>query len=66
MENVKFRIVFEKLDQAMAEDKEPGTDALVSGPTLRLADVEEAREISELRRLASELSEPEPRYFTGN
>jgi hypothetical protein len=48
----RFRVIFERLPQA-EEAKEPGSDLLWIGR-------EELDEIAELRRLALEISEPEP------
>lgn len=57
METIRFKIVFEKLAEAAAsgEPAVPEWTSLVS---------EELDEISELRRLALEIAEPEPQSYT--
>jgi hypothetical protein len=63
----RFKIVFKKLDELAATERDRfGSDDDANRPTSVSAEIEEAREISELRRLAVELAEPEPKFFTGN
>lgn len=57
MEQARFRVVFEKLAEATAS----GEPAALAPASLVF---EELDEISELRRLAIELSEPEPQSYT--
>jgi len=57
MEQTRFKVVFEKLAEVAA-----GGDPVGHEPTSLV--YEELDEISELRRLAVELSEPEPQSYT--
>ena len=61
MDEGRFKIVFQKLKEAAQEQerREPNDEQ-----TLRV-NLAEVQEISELRRLVIELTEPEPKYFTG-
>jgi hypothetical protein len=56
MEQARFKVVFEKLTEATA-----GEAASLEPTALVCAELDE---ISELRRLAVELSEPEPQSYT--
>jgi len=64
MEREPFKIVFQKVAELGPEE-----DSVAVTGAIRLVlpnrDAIEATEISELRRLALELSEPEAKYFTG-
>ena len=57
MEQARFKVVFEKLAEATANVEPAGLE-----PTSLV--FEELDEISELRRLALELAEPEPQSYT--
>ncbi len=58
MEQTRFKVVFEKLAEATSS---AGETASLEPMSLVY---EELDEISELRRLAVELSEPEPQSYT--
>ena len=57
MEQTRFKVVFEKV----AEATSAGEPAVLEPMSLVYAELDE---ISELRRLAVELSEPEPQSYT--
>jgi hypothetical protein len=53
----RFRIVFEKLDEAVQQDGSVSVERIVNAS-------DELDEIAELRRLAAALAEPESRSHT--
>jgi len=55
----RFKIVFDRLAEAVAADRE--TQA---GPVTSEDSVRESDEIAELRRMVLELTEPEPTTYT--
>ncbi len=57
MESSRFSVVFEKVAEAVGSEASPSPEST----TLVYAELDE---ISELRRLAVELSEPEPQSYT--
>jgi len=57
MEPSRFKVVFEKVAEALSSDAPLGADST----TIAYAELDE---ISELRRLAEELSEPESQQYT--
>jgi hypothetical protein len=59
MDQTRFKIVFKKLSEAAA--KEEGLKESVSEAAAMRAEIEE---ISELRRLVLETTEPEPKSYT--
>jgi hypothetical protein len=60
MEETRFRIVFEKLSEAVASEAAAGDQQ----PVVEQLSSAEYDEIDELRRLSLELSEPEPVVYT--
>ena len=61
MEETRFRIVFEKLSEAVTAEAAPGDSQEAVVEQLSSAEFDE---IDELRRLSQELSEPEPVVYT--
>jgi hypothetical protein len=59
MDQTRFKIVFKKLSQAATE--EPGLEESISEVATMRAEIEE---ISELRRLVLQATEPEPKSYT--
>ena len=58
MDSSEYKIVFEKLREAQeSEGREPTL------PSIKL-DLEELQEIDELRRLALEITDPDPTSYT--
>lgn len=61
MEETRFRIVFEKLSEAVAQD---ALSVDQEGRVIEQLPSAEYEEIDELRRLSLELSQPEPIVYT--
>ncbi len=61
-DNNEFGIVFKKLDEHLHENQKPGTVDLPSC-SVEIS-FQEYDEIEEIRKLAAEISDPTPRYFT--
>lgn len=60
MADHNYTIVFQKLEEALRERP----SAAEVGLEFAEADISEMEEIAELRRLVSEITEPEPSSFT--
>ena len=59
MDQTRLKVVFKKLSQAVGE--EPGLKECLSEAAAMRAEIDE---ISELRRLVLETTEPEPKSYT--
>lgn len=58
--NKDFTIIFDKMDEARRETSMPTTEAVM----LSRESVTELDELAELRRVVTEITEPEPLSFT--